>query len=161
MTKQPSTRIVIADDHPLFRGALRQAVSHALAGAEVSAHFDSMLVKLTCRGRDLQSAARRAYRALTEFRIRGVSTNIGFLEAVITDPDFLAGRATTSTPRRRSPHAPPRLTLRLPRPLASPAPASALPPRPTRRRPPRCGRTSSSNAASPSWWKAAPSGGCT
>ncbi|NMD46440.1 MAG: pyruvate carboxylase, partial [Propionibacterium sp.] len=66
------------------------------AGAEVSAHFDSMLVKLTCRGRDLQSAARRAYRALTEFRIRGVSTNIGFLEAVITDPDFLAGRATTS-----------------------------------------------------------------
>ncbi|MCW3159280.1 pyruvate carboxylase [Micropruina sonneratiae] len=66
------------------------------AGAEVSAHFDSMLVKLTCRGRDLQSAARRAYRALTEFRIRGVSTNIPFLEAVITDPDFLAGRATTS-----------------------------------------------------------------
>ncbi len=66
------------------------------AGAEVSAHFDSMLVKLTCRGRDLQSAARRAYRALTEFRIRGVSTNIGFLEAVITDPDFLAGHATTS-----------------------------------------------------------------
>lgn len=66
------------------------------AGAEVSAHFDSMLVKLTCRGRDLQSAARRAFRALTEFRIRGVSTNIPFLEAVITDPDFLAGHATTS-----------------------------------------------------------------
>jgi DNA-binding NarL/FixJ family response regulator len=36
MTKQPSTRIVIADDHPLFRGALRQAVSHALEGADVS-----------------------------------------------------------------------------------------------------------------------------
>jgi len=36
MSKQPSTRIVIADDHPLFRGALRQAVSHAIAGAEVS-----------------------------------------------------------------------------------------------------------------------------
>ena len=33
------TRIVIADDHPLFRGALRQAVSHALAGAEVSDAF--------------------------------------------------------------------------------------------------------------------------
>ncbi len=65
-------------------------------GAEVGAHFDSMLVKLTCRGRNLAAAARRAYRALTEFRIRGVSTNIPFLEAVITDPDFLAGRATTS-----------------------------------------------------------------
>ncbi|MFT4297125.1 MAG: pyruvate carboxylase [Micropruina sp.] len=65
-------------------------------GSEVGAHFDSMLVKLTCRGRDLVTAARRAYRALNEFRIRGISTNIGFLEAVISDPDFLAGRATTS-----------------------------------------------------------------
>lgn len=36
MSKQPSTRIVIADDHPLFRGALRQAVSQAISGAEVS-----------------------------------------------------------------------------------------------------------------------------
>ena len=66
------------------------------SGSEVSAHFDSMLVKLTCRGRDLPTAARRTYRALTEFRIRGVSTNIPFLEAVVSDPDFLAGRATTS-----------------------------------------------------------------
>ncbi len=66
------------------------------AGATVSAHFDSMLVKLTCRGRDLRNAARRAHRALTEFRVRGVSTNIPFLEAVISDPDFLDGRTTTS-----------------------------------------------------------------
>ena len=66
------------------------------AGSEVGAHFDSMLTKLTCRGRDLRSAARRAYRALTEFRIRGVSTNIPFLEAVISDADFLDGHATTS-----------------------------------------------------------------
>jgi pyruvate carboxylase len=66
------------------------------AGASVGAHFDSMLVKLTCRGRDLRSAARRAYRALTEFRVRGVSTNIPFLEAVISDPDFLDGHTTTS-----------------------------------------------------------------
>jgi len=35
MSRQPTTRIVIADDHPLFRGALRQAVSTALAGADV------------------------------------------------------------------------------------------------------------------------------
>ncbi|MDN5569686.1 MAG: pyruvate carboxylase [Propionibacteriaceae bacterium] len=66
------------------------------AGAEIGAHFDSMLVKLTCRGRDFQAAARRASRALAEFRIRGVSTNIGFLRGVLADPDFLAGRATTS-----------------------------------------------------------------
>ncbi len=66
------------------------------SGSNVSAHFDSMLVKLTCRGRDLRSAARRAHRALTEFRVRGVATNIPFLEAVISDPDFLAGHTNTS-----------------------------------------------------------------
>ncbi|HTM85079.1 MAG TPA: pyruvate carboxylase [Mycobacterium sp.] len=65
-------------------------------GAEISAHFDSMLVKLTCRGRDFSTAVSRARRALAEFRIRGVSTNIPFLQAVIDDPDFRAGRITTS-----------------------------------------------------------------
>jgi pyruvate carboxylase len=65
-------------------------------GAEISAHFDSMLVKLTCRGRDFSAAVARARRALAEFRIRGVSTNIPFLMAVVNDPDFRAGRVTTS-----------------------------------------------------------------
>ena len=67
-----------------------------MLGAEVSAHFDSMLVKLTCRGRDFPTAVRRARRAVAEFRIRGVSTNIPFLQAVLDDPDFQAGRITTS-----------------------------------------------------------------
>ncbi|MFM6851467.1 MAG: pyruvate carboxylase [Terrabacter sp.] len=65
-------------------------------GAEVSAHFDSMLVKLTCRGMTFPIAVRRAQRALAEFRIRGVSTNIPFLEAVLSDPVFQQGLATTS-----------------------------------------------------------------
>ena len=65
-------------------------------GAEISAHFDSMLVKLTCRGRDFPTAVARARRAMAEFRIRGVSTNIPFLQAVLDDPDFQAGRITTS-----------------------------------------------------------------
>jgi pyruvate carboxylase len=65
-------------------------------GAEISAHFDSMLVKLTCRGRDFATAVSRARRALAEFRVRGVSTNIPFLLAVVTDPDFRAGRINTS-----------------------------------------------------------------
>jgi pyruvate carboxylase len=65
-------------------------------GAEVSAHFDSMLVKLTCHGHDFANAARRARRAIAEFRIRGVATNLRFLAAVLDDPDFRAGRATTS-----------------------------------------------------------------
>ncbi|MET4431625.1 pyruvate carboxylase [Mycolicibacterium sp. 624] len=65
-------------------------------GAEISAHFDSMLVKLTCRGRDFASAVARSRRAVAEFRIRGVSTNISFLQAVLEDPGFAAGRLTTS-----------------------------------------------------------------
>lgn len=65
-------------------------------GAEISAHFDSMLVKLTCRGRDFPTAVNRARRAIAEFRIRGVATNISFLQAVLDDPDFSAGRITTS-----------------------------------------------------------------
>ncbi|PHV67420.1 ATP-binding protein, partial [Williamsia muralis] len=68
----------------------------ATLGAEVSAHFDSMLVKLTCRGRDFETAVARSRRALAEFRIRGVATNVPFLQAVLDDPDFRAGRVTTS-----------------------------------------------------------------
>ncbi|MEU6563928.1 pyruvate carboxylase [Nocardia nova] len=68
----------------------------ANVGAEVGAYFDSMLVKLTCRGRDFATAVSRARRALAEFRIRGLATNIGFLQAVLDDPDFRAGRITTS-----------------------------------------------------------------
>jgi pyruvate carboxylase len=67
-----------------------------LLGADVSPHFDSMLVKLTCRGGDFETAVRRARRAVAEFRIRGVTTNIAFLAAVLDDPNFVAGRVTTS-----------------------------------------------------------------
>ncbi|WNV77118.1 pyruvate carboxylase [Geodermatophilus sp. DSM 44513] len=72
-------------------------------GAEVGAHFDSMLVKLTCRGRDFGIAVARARRAVAEFRIRGVATNIPFLQALLDDPDFAAGRVTTSFIEQR-PH---------------------------------------------------------
>ncbi|MCP3798042.1 pyruvate carboxylase [Allokutzneria sp. A3M-2-11 16] len=75
----------------------------AHAGAGISAHFDSMLVKLTCRGRDFAGAVRRARRAIAEFRIRGVSTNIPFLQAVLDDEQFLAGQVTTAFIEQR-PH---------------------------------------------------------
>jgi pyruvate carboxylase len=65
-------------------------------GAQISPHFDSMLAKLTCRGRDFNAAVVRSRRALAEFRIRGVSTNIPFLQAVLDDPDFAAGNLSTS-----------------------------------------------------------------
>ena len=66
------------------------------AGSQVSPHFDSMLAKLTVRGRDFPTAVARARRALAEFRIRGVSTNIPFLRAVLDDPAFVAGDLSTS-----------------------------------------------------------------
>ncbi len=64
-------------------------------GAEVSPHFDSMLVKLITRGRDFRSAVERAKRALAEFRIRGVATNINFLQAVLEDETFASGELST------------------------------------------------------------------
>jgi pyruvate carboxylase len=68
----------------------------AYAGAEVSAHFDSMLVKCTTRGRTFEQAVDRARRALAEFRIRGVASNIGFLKAVLDEPQFRAGDLATT-----------------------------------------------------------------
>ena len=65
-------------------------------GVEISPHFDSLLVKLTARGRSLRDAVVRARRALAEFRIRGIATNINFLRAVLEDPDFGSGVVTTS-----------------------------------------------------------------
>ncbi|GAB2984791.1 pyruvate carboxylase [Saccharothrix stipae] len=73
------------------------------AGTVIGAHFDSMLVKLTCRGRTFSAAVARARRAVAEFRIRGVSTNIPFIQAVLDDPDFYEGRVTTSFIEKR-PH---------------------------------------------------------
>jgi len=77
-------------------GGIRLDGGTVFMGAQVSPHFDSMLVKMTARGGTFATAVRRARRALAEFRIRGVSTNIPFLEAVLADPVFQAGRATTS-----------------------------------------------------------------
>jgi len=64
-------------------------------GAEVSPHFDSLLVKLIAKGRDFESAVDRARRALAEFRIRGVATNINFLQAVLDDETFASGELST------------------------------------------------------------------
>lgn len=65
------------------------------AGAVITPYYDSMLVKLTAMGRDFETACQRTDRALREFRIRGVKTNIPFLENVIADPTFRSGNAHT------------------------------------------------------------------
>ncbi|WP_062133782.1 pyruvate carboxylase [Demequina aestuarii] len=91
----PDTGRIVAYRSPGGAG-VRLDGATGMAGNTVTGHFDSMLVKLTCRGHDFETATRRASRALAEFRIRGVTSNIRFLRAVIDDPDFRAGGVTTS-----------------------------------------------------------------
>jgi len=68
----------------------------AYAGAVLAAYYDSLLVKVTAWGANLPEACSRMDRALREFRIRGVKTNIPFLENVVNHPKFRAGEVTTS-----------------------------------------------------------------
>ncbi|HEX4121182.1 MAG TPA: pyruvate carboxylase [Verrucomicrobiae bacterium] len=66
------------------------------AGAVITPFYDSLLVKITGHGRTFDLALQRVDRALREFRIRGVKTNIPFLENVIANPVFRSGNATTT-----------------------------------------------------------------
>jgi len=75
---------------------IRLDVGAAYTGARVSPFFDSMLVKVTSWGRTLEGAISRGHRALREFRIRGVKTNISFLENVLLHPTFASGNATVA-----------------------------------------------------------------
>ena len=77
-------------------GGIRLDGGTIYPGTRISPYFDSMLVKMTCRGRDFPAAVARARRGLAEFRIRGVATNIPFLQAVLDDPAFLAGEVSTA-----------------------------------------------------------------
>jgi len=68
----------------------------AYAGASLAPYYDSLLVKVTAWGTNLPEACQRMDRALREFRIRGVKTNIPFLENVVNHAKFRAGEVTTS-----------------------------------------------------------------
>jgi pyruvate carboxylase len=75
---------------------IRLDAGSAYVGSRVSPYFDSLLVKLTARGHDFPAAAQRARRAMAEFRVRGVATNMAFLAAVLADRDFLVGNLSTT-----------------------------------------------------------------
>ncbi len=92
---QPDFGTIIAYRSPGGFG-IRLDVGAAYAGAKVSPFFDSLLVKVTTWGRTLEGAVQRSNRALREFRVRGVSTNIGFLENVLEHPTFASGKATVN-----------------------------------------------------------------
>ncbi|HWL14737.1 MAG TPA: pyruvate carboxylase [Opitutus sp.] len=66
------------------------------AGAVITPFYDSLLVKCITSGHTYDIALNRSRRVLSEFRIRGVKTNIPFLENVIAHPTFRSGAATTT-----------------------------------------------------------------
>ncbi|MXZ54136.1 MAG: pyruvate carboxylase [Acidimicrobiaceae bacterium] len=65
-------------------------------GVEITPHFDSMIEKVTCRGKDFSTVVRRMQRTLAEYRVRGVSTNQPYLQAILADDQFRGGPVTTS-----------------------------------------------------------------
>jgi pyruvate carboxylase len=75
---------------------VRLDAGSAYVGAVITPHYDSLLVKMTTWGLSFQSAAHIMDRGLQEFRVRGVKTNVSFLENVMRHPGFLAGRCDTS-----------------------------------------------------------------
>ena len=74
----------------------------AYAGSVINPYYDSLLVKMTAWHNTLDGACHRADRALREFRIRGVKTNIPFLLNVVNHPAFQSGEVTTSFLDRHS-----------------------------------------------------------
>ncbi|KAL2351716.1 pyruvate carboxylase [Cryomyces antarcticus] len=69
---------------------------NGFAGAIITPHYDSMLVKCTCHGSTYEIVRRKMLRALVEFRIRGVKTNIPFLASLLTHPTFIEGTCWTT-----------------------------------------------------------------
>jgi pyruvate carboxylase len=63
-------------------------------GAVISPFFDSLLVKVSTQAPTLASAAQKMLRTLDEFRVRGVKTNMQFLQNIVRNPEFQAGHAT-------------------------------------------------------------------
>ena len=70
--------------------------THVYAGYTIPPHYDSMIAKLICYGRDRRTAMDRMARALDEFMIRGVKTTVPLHKLILKDPNFRRGRYSTS-----------------------------------------------------------------
>ena len=71
---------------------IRLDSGNAFTGAVVTPYYDSLLVKATAFGPNIEETIRKMLRCLKEFRIRGVKTNIHFLINVLEHPEFQSGR---------------------------------------------------------------------
>jgi pyruvate carboxylase len=90
----PDTGRIVAYRSPGGNG-VRLDGGNGWGGAVITPHYDSLLVKCCTWGLTFGAAAAKMNRCLREFRIRGIKTNIPFLENVIDHPDFLAGQVDT------------------------------------------------------------------
>lgn len=75
---------------------VRLDVGNGFQGSVITPYFDSLLVKACVHAATFQMAAQKMERVLKEFRIRGVKTNIPFLQNVISHPVFVSGNAKTT-----------------------------------------------------------------
>ena len=75
---------------------VRLDAGNGFQGAVVTPHYDSLLVKISTWGTTFEEAAAKMVRNLSEFRIRGVKTNIPFLSNVVAHQNFLSGEFNTS-----------------------------------------------------------------
>ena len=74
---------------------IRLDAGNTYVGAEISPYYDSLLVKITTLDNTFEGACRKALRALSETRIRGVKTNISFVSNILSNPVFRAGQCYT------------------------------------------------------------------
>ena len=102
-TPRPSGGRIAAFEMPSGPGVRVERFGYA--GYRTSAAFDSLHGQgdRPSHAPDFSAAAAKAARALGEFRIAGVATNIAFLQALLTHPDFVAGRIDTRFVERRLP----------------------------------------------------------
>jgi acetyl-CoA carboxylase biotin carboxylase subunit len=70
--------------------------SHAYSGYTIPSYYDSMIGKLICSGKTRKDALATMHRALSEYLIRGVKTTIPLHKAIMSDPVFMEGKATTA-----------------------------------------------------------------
>jgi pyruvate carboxylase len=75
---------------------IRLDAGTAFSGAVITPYYDSLLVKVCASGLTFEEACRRMDRALAEWRVRGVRTNLPFLRNVVNHPVFRAGQSTTT-----------------------------------------------------------------
>lgn len=94
-TVRPGGGTLVAFEPPSGPGI--RVDTFGYAGYRTSPRFDSLLAKVivSSHSGELASVAAKAYRALCEFRIAGVPTNVGFLQSLLRHPDLLAGRFHT------------------------------------------------------------------